>query len=344
MAAPAMAWEDDFSYPDGWLRIVGAPPAGDWNSGTPNPGIVVNSGMCELVSCGGNTFFNTWATTFFGGVRQTQGDVATMSIDFMAGDGGNPGNYWFHYYENRNDWGMCELMGHRDGFQVKEQRNPWRRAFGTLTGYGTWDNLVLVFDFKKVGPGTTGRVFAYLNGVHITAEGAMWPNIPGAGDGLNWGRKGHSTMQDVDHVRLRTWDRTAGNCYMDNFLSPPPVELPLDIYPHDDPNLLTQNIQGKGRVPMAILGSDDAAAADINAATVSVAGGLVTVIKTSISDEDGDGEDDLQIHVSRRDLLLALGLMALDPGTDVEIVVNGKLLDGSSFVAKDTVTLQARQD
>jgi len=55
--------------------------------------------------------------------------------------------------------------------------------------------------------------------------------------------------------------------------------------------------------------------------------------------EVADGYDDLIIHFSRREIILAFGLDAMEPGTVVSITVEGSLLDGTLFTATDCVTL-----
>ena len=124
------------------------------------------------------------------------------------------------------------------------------------------------------------------------------------------------------------------------------VQIALDILPNDDPNELTQNVRSKGRLPMAILGSAALDVSLIDPDSIAIVGAdTVGPLKApSICDESSDGIDDLVIHVSRRDLILALGLLDLDPGTVVDITVVGVLLDGTCFEATDSVTLVARSD
>jgi hypothetical protein len=57
-----------------------------------------------------------------------------------------------------------------------------------------------------------------------------------------------------------------------------------------------------------------------------------------------DGIYDLVIHVSRRELIQALGLDTLEPGTVVPVTVEGALSDGTPITAVDCVTLLARED
>ncbi|UCD30094.1 MAG: hypothetical protein JSV03_06375 [Planctomycetota bacterium] len=134
------------------------------------------------------------------------------------------------------------------------------------------------------------------------------------------------------------------------------VTAPLDITPHDCPNLFTVNMKSKGRIPMAILGSEDLNVADINIDSISI-GEVIFPVKTpSIEDVSGpmgdpcacgtgvpDGYDDLVVHFSRRDLIGALGLDLLEVGTEVEVIVKGDI-GGDVIEAKDCITLQARED
>jgi parallel beta-helix repeat protein len=134
--------------------------------------------------------------------------------------------------------------------------------------------------------------------------------------------------------------------------------LNLDILPEDCPNLLTQNVDNKGRLPMAILGTDTFNVSEINLDSISIAGTVFPVKMPSIEDVgtpfegelcdchelEGDGINDLVIHFSRRDVLLALGLDAMEPGIVVPITVKGELLDGTPFEATDCVTIVSRED
>ncbi|MHC4796794.1 MAG: golvesin C-terminal-like domain-containing protein, partial [Planctomycetota bacterium] len=138
------------------------------------------------------------------------------------------------------------------------------------------------------------------------------------------------------------------------------VQLPMDIKPgldpDDCPNLLTVNLQGKGRLPIAILGTEDVDVSEIVVESISIAGTVFPVRTPSVDDVSSpaaaececnggpDGIDDLVIHVSRRELILALSLDDLEPGAVVPVTVEGMLLGGRPFVATDCVTLLARGD
>jgi len=139
--------------------------------------------------------------------------------------------------------------------------------------------------------------------------------------------------------------------------------ISLDILPSDCPNLFTVNKKGKGRLPMAILGTEHFDVYEINLDSISIVsrGGTVFPVRTpQIEDvstlnsneqcecqiDVADGYGDLIIHFSRREVILALGLDQIEPTTviPIPIVVEGSLLDGTPFKAMDCVTLVERED
>jgi hypothetical protein len=135
-----------------------------------------------------------------------------------------------------------------------------------------------------------------------------------------------------------------------------PVTLLLDILPDSCPNDLTVNLQSKGRLPMAILGSETFDVSTIAVDTISVGGVAFPVKAPSILDVSApageeecacqigiDGYADLVLHFSRRDVIQALGLDLMEPGTVVPVTVEGHLADGLPFVATDCVTLVDRE-
>ncbi|MHC4445636.1 MAG: hypothetical protein ACYTF1_15770 [Planctomycetota bacterium] len=137
-----------------------------------------------------------------------------------------------------------------------------------------------------------------------------------------------------------------------------PATLSLDIKPGSCPNPLNTNTRGKGKLPMAILGTEDFDIRDIDLDSISIADAAFPVKTPSIEDvstpvdEDEctcqevgpDGFADLVIHYSRREVIIALGLDEMAPGTEVPITVTGELLDGTPFEATDCVLLVGRED
>jgi formylglycine-generating enzyme required for sulfatase activity len=112
------------------------------------------------------------------------------------------------------------------------------------------------------------------------------------------------------------------------------------------------------RLPVAVLGTEDFDVNDIDVNTISINDTVFPVRATKIEDVsspidgtecechevEGDGYADLVIHFSRREVIIALGLEAMAPGTEVPIIVTGELLDGTPFEATDCVTLVPRND
>ncbi|MHC4479119.1 MAG: hypothetical protein ACYTEL_26130 [Planctomycetota bacterium] len=141
----------------------------------------------------------------------------------------------------------------------------------------------------------------------------------------------------------------------------PPLQIvpaALDIKPGSCPNPLNTNTQGKGRLPMAILGTENFDVNDIHPASIKIAEVVLPKKPPSIEDVstpveedectcqevDPDGFADLVIHFSRQEIILALGLDEMAPGTEVPITVTGELLDGTPFEATDCVILVGRED
>jgi hypothetical protein len=140
--------------------------------------------------------------------------------------------------------------------------------------------------------------------------------------------------------------------------SPPTAfSLALDIMPGDCPNEFNLNTKGKGRVPMAILGTESFNVTEISIDSIVIGGTAFPVKTPSIDDVSApagnddcacpagtDGYDDLVLHFLRRDVIDALGLSEPEPGTTeaVEVTVEGYLEDGTPFEATDCITLKGR--
>jgi len=126
----------------------------------------------------------------------------------------------------------------------------------------------------------------------------------------------------------------------------PWTEVDLDIYPGADPAELNLNTRSKARTPMTILSSEEYDVNQINIPSLHIEGTDLFAMRLAVIDEDenGDGIPDVKIHFSRRDLILALGLDEMEPGTVVSIAVVGNMLDGSRFYGEEEVVLVGRSD
>lgn len=133
------------------------------------------------------------------------------------------------------------------------------------------------------------------------------------------------------------------------------IDLPVDIKPSSCPNPL--NVNAKGVLPVAILGSATVSADDIDPASVKLEG--VTALRTEFEDVGEpfypltgkadaldcnelppDGWADLTVKFNLQDVVTALD--AIEPLGDGQVrilMVTGKLLDGTDFVGEDVVQI-----
>jgi hypothetical protein len=136
------------------------------------------------------------------------------------------------------------------------------------------------------------------------------------------------------------------------------VPVDLDIKPGSCPNPINKTIDNKARIPMALLGTDLLDVNEIEINSISIAGSVFPVKVPSIEDVgtpyegdecgchalEGDGIDDLVIHFSSRDVVLALGLTNMEFKAIVPITVEGTLQSGVQFIATDCVKIVPRMD
>jgi probable HAF family extracellular repeat protein len=115
-----------------------------------------------------------------------------------------------------------------------------------------------------------------------------------------------------------------------------PVEVNLDLGGGDAPRVI--NLKSKGKLPVAILSTDDFDATAIDPLTVVLAGASVVVKKNgtahaSIEDVDGDGLLDLVMHFYVQDFDLTT--------SDTEAALTGETFDGTLIEA--TASVQVTQ-
>lgn len=92
------------------------------------------------------------------------------------------------------------------------------------------------------------------------------------------------------------------------------IPVDIDLKPGSDPNSI--NLGSEGNVPVAILTTADFDATNVNPETVTLAGASVGLkgksdkLMASIKDVDGDGDDDIMIHIDIEELDLVPGSTA----------------------------------
>lgn len=118
---------------------------------------------------------------------------------------------------------------------------------------------------------------------------------------------------------------------------PPPVTLTvqIDIKPEESPNSI--NLSSRGTVPVAILGSQSFAVANVDVATVRLAGAPVVVkpngqFQGAITSVNGDAFPDLVLYFSTQSLV---GLNS----ASTEATLEGKTVAGTAFLGTDSVRI-----
>lgn len=109
--------------------------------------------------------------------------------------------------------------------------------------------------------------------------------------------------------------------------SVPVVEPRVDIHPGSEENPV--NVRSRGRIPVALLGSDvlDVSTVDAASLTFGPAGAAPTSVGRE--DVDGDGRIDLVVHVPTQDTGIVCG--------DTFASLKGRLLDGRHLAGRDAL-------
>jgi hypothetical protein len=129
----------------------------------------------------------------------------------------------------------------------------------------------------------------------------------------------------------------------------PPLEVSIDIKPGSDVNPV--NLKSNGVLPVAILTTSiaDGDAVDFGASTVDTStiqfgdtgSGLASVsaLRTSLEDVDGDGDLDVIVHFSMRDIKAAGALDA----DSVDAVLSAKTISGGDIFGSDSLRIVPRK-
>jgi subtilisin-like proprotein convertase family protein len=126
----------------------------------------------------------------------------------------------------------------------------------------------------------------------------------------------------------------------------------LDILPASCPNPF--NVKAKGKLPVAVLGSESFDAEMVDPASVELAGvaptkwsfvDVATPLEQAAehcacSDLGEDGYTDLVLHFMRQDLVQAMG--PVSDGDMVELTLSGLMADGTPFSVSDCVLILSK--
>ena len=119
--------------------------------------------------------------------------------------------------------------------------------------------------------------------------------------------------------------------------SPPPIiEITIDIKPGSYPNSI--NPKSKGKLPVAILTTEDFDASTVVPDTVVFLD--ATPVKWTIEDVDDDSDDDMLFHFKTQELDFTL--LVDESGEYPYAYLTGETDDGQSIEGKDTVRLVGR--
>jgi hypothetical protein len=177
------------------------------------------------------------------------------------------------------------------------------------------------------GAGGMGPIFATLSGIAVDGEGTVW-------------------LLDYEAQSLMVVDPTSGDREIVSraggfgagpkfilprrlAIVPHPLEIGIDVRPRSPSNVV--NPAARGRLPIALLGSEAFDPADVEVATLALGpAGAAPLRDTWLRDVDRDGFDDLVVGFQTSEI----GLV----GGEVELCLEGRALDGAAFSGCDAIT------
>jgi hypothetical protein len=250
-------------------------------------------------------------------------------------------------------------VGGRSHLIIKENTLQWHHFEGPAPGlcralwnFGTDANSPTIVDSNQ-GPNITwvptGWPAALGNGTHpesfSSIFNALTPFFRNGGEywGLNqlWGKGDTKIIQQPDAFNEHTLiiefdDLKGGNVSMlfgSTFYAIELMQLEaelaieIDIKPGSYPNSI--NLKSKGKIPVAILTTDDFDAYDVDPDTVYFAG--ASPLRWKLEDVDKDGDYDMLFHFKTRKLDLTK--------ESAEATLEGETHDGIQITGTDSVNI-----
>ncbi len=233
--------------------------------------------------------------------------------------------------------------GGRDAFARRYDANgneDWTRQFGS-SGLDQADGIAInatgVYLAGRAGgalPGQTssGGSDAYVRKYDVTGN-EVWTRQ--FGTAFFQAAEGIAVEASGIYVAGTTSDPGGFDAFVAKLLKEASiVEAVIDIKPGTFPNSL--NLKSNGSVPVAILGSEDFDATEVDPASVTLEGASINqnkngTFQVSLQDVNGDGRLDMVAQFPTRDLLLT--------STDTDATLEGQTNDALPFQGTDSVRI-----
>jgi len=105
------------------------------------------------------------------------------------------------------------------------------------------------------------------------------------------------------------------------------LPIAIDIKPGSDPNAI--NVRSQGKVPVAILTTEDFDASTVDVSTVQFGPGAAPPVSYALEDVDGDTDWDLVLHFNTQEMGVACG--------DIEATLTGQTFEGVQITGTDSI-------
>lgn len=293
----------------------------------------------------------TWTVGKYGSGLEITGTQSVMNIPSSFDDslttaftvtswvnwyGPSPYPHDYLIFDGRADkpYGFCFYLRYMTGQLVMHLNQDGSEIYSSRTvPIGPWTFVAGVFNDE------TDTLRLYINGVQdetLTTSFHRLDSYHSAWIGNNHWAPGDGQWAPINGVvdDLRIYDRelTAGEIY-ELYGGADATEVSLDIKPGDYPN--TVNPKSQGKLPVAILTTDDFNASKVNPDSIDFLS--ASPVLWALEDVDADDDTDMILHFSIPDLDFSL---LVDEGEEYPYAyLYGQTLDGTLIVGKDTIHL-----
>ena len=252
-------------------------------------------------------------------------DAAILEFDFDCGSGGLGGDLAFKYVFSSDEYneyvgtGFNDVFGfYLNGVNIAVLPGSAPVTINTVNGgnpYGVGATNSALFnnnDPNDPGPPSIDTEMDGLTDVLV----ATGPLVPG-----------------TNHMKLAIADGTDNavdsNVFIQGGSFQCSIVVSIDVKPGSDRNPINRG--GKGKVPVALLGSSTFDVMNVDLGSVSLNGAPLSTAKQAshYEDVDADGNVDLLMHFPTRDLGLADG--------QSEVCLSGQTLGGVAFEGCDSI-------